>query len=202
LILVHKKVWADLKSSLIKEMSKFKVGNPLERETDMGPVINKNAYESINGFITRAKKDSNCEVFYEGKSNNNKGYFIPPTMILVNNPKHELLLTEIFGPVASFYVYEDINDAINIIKSTNYRLTGAVWSHDEEFLAKYVGILSTYAGNFYVNRKTTGAAVDQQPFGGDGASGTNCKAGGIWYLLQFISQGVITRRHARANINK
>ena len=61
-----------------------------------------------------------------------------------------------------------------------------------------VPLLSQLAGNFYINRKTTGAIVNMQPFGGDGASGTNGKAGSKWYLLNFISQGIITRRNVRS----
>ena len=71
-------------------------------------------------------------------------------------------------------------------------------SRDENFLETAVPLLSQFAGNFYVNRKTTGAVVDMQPFGGDCASGTNAKAGGQWYLLNFISQGIVTRRHTRS----
>jgi len=107
------------------------------------------------------------------------------------------LSVEIFGPVLAIKTYDHVDEAIGLIKSNAYRLTGAVCSQNEDFLAKVVPVLSEFAGNFYVNRKTTGAVVDQQPFGGDGASGTNYKAGGMWYLLQFISQGTVTRRHAR-----
>lgn len=71
-------------------------------------------------------------------------------------------------------------------------------SRNETFLEQAIPVLSQLAGNFYVNRKTTGAVVNQQPFGGDGASGTNAKAGGKWYVLNFVSQGTITRRHIRS----
>lgn len=93
--------------------------------------------------------------------------------------------------------HKKFEDVPAIIGQHNYRLTGSVISKNETFLETAVPVLSQLAGNFYVNRKTTGAIVNMQPFGGDGASGTNGKAGGKWYLLNFISQGTITRRHAR-----
>jgi len=168
----------------------------------MGPVINRGAFEKITGFIKRAKEDSKCNIFHGGGFDDTKGLFIEPTCIEVSAFPHELLEVEIFGPVVAFYIYEDVEEAIKVIDHHPYRLTGAVWSLDESWLAKYVPVFSEYAGNFYVNRKTTAAIVDQQPFGGDGASGTNYKAGGMWYLLQFISQGTITRRHKRVGFEK
>jgi 1-pyrroline-5-carboxylate dehydrogenase len=197
LVLADKRIWPDLREALKEQMKGFKMGNPLERDTDMGPVINKGAFEKITGFIKRAHEDSNVQTVWGGEFDDSRGFYIQPTIFEVSVNRHELLSVEIFGPVTAVYAYEQFDDALDIIRNNTYRLTGAVWSNDEAFLARTVPVLSEYAGNFYVNRKTTAAVVDQQPFGGDGASGTNYKAGGIWYLLQFISQGTITRRHAR-----
>jgi len=133
-----------------------------------------------------------------GEYSDKEGLWIQPTFFEVDADEHELINVEVFGPVTAIRVVDGAEHALRIIARNTYRLTGAVWSSDETFLDKWVPILSEYAGNFYVNRKTTGAIVDQQPFGGDGASGTNYKAGGAWYLLQFLSQGSVTRRHARA----
>jgi 1-pyrroline-5-carboxylate dehydrogenase len=111
---------------------------------------------------------------------------------------HDLLSVEIFGPVTAIRTYKKLEDAVRIIEQHSYRLTGSVISRNETFLEHAIPVLSQLAGNFYVNRKTTGAVVNQQPFGGDGASGTNAKAGGKWYVLNFVSQGSITRRHTRS----
>jgi 1-pyrroline-5-carboxylate dehydrogenase len=173
------------------------MGNPLERDTHTGPVINREAYENITGFIKRGKEDPKVSVVHGGEFSDSKGLYIQPTIFEVDADEHELLSIEIFGPVTAVKTFDHVDEAVNLIRRNTYRLTGAVCSQNEDFLAKYVPILSELAGNFYVNRKTTAAVVDQQPFGGDGASGTNYKAGGIWYLLQFISQATVTRRHAR-----
>lgn len=198
LVLVNKAIWTDLKASILEQMAAFKMKAPVERDSNMGPVINHKAFDDITGFIKRAKDDNNCNIFHGGGFDNSKGLFIEPTCIEVKKFPHELLHTEIFGPVVAFYVFENVDQAIKILEHNTYRLTGGVWSANEEWLVRYVPIFSEYAGNFYVNRKITAAIVDQQPFGGDGASGTNYKAGGLWYLLQFISQGTITRRHLRS----
>lgn len=198
LVLADRKSWPDLRAALLEQMGSFKTGNPLERTTNMGPVINRNAYEGITGFIKRAKQDSKVKTMLGGEFSDEKGFYVQPTFFEVDADRHELLSVEIFGPVVAFRVYDSCDQAVSILRNNPYRLTGAVWSRNEDFLSRWVPVLSEYAGNFYVNRKTTAATVDQQPFGGDGASGTNYKAGGAWYLLQFISQGTVTRRHARS----
>jgi 1-pyrroline-5-carboxylate dehydrogenase len=197
LIFCHKKVWADLKCLLLERLKNFKTGNPLERGVHMGPVINQQAFDKITGFIQRAVRDSQCDIFAGGGFDNGKGWFIQPTCIQIKKFPHELLEAEIFGPVVSFYLYEKVSEVIEVLDTSKYRLTGAIWSSDENWLAQYLPLFAEYAGNLYVNRKTTGAVVDCQPFGGDGSSGTNSKVGGMWYLLNFISQGIITRRHLR-----
>jgi 1-pyrroline-5-carboxylate dehydrogenase len=160
-------------------------------------VINRGAFETITGFIQRARKDSNVKTLTGGEFSDKKGWYIQPTFFEVDADEHELLSVEIFGPVVAVKVYDHVDQAIERLRKNTYRLTGAVCSKDEAFLSRVVPIASEYAGNLYVNRKTTGATVDQQPFGGDGASGTNYKAGGMYYLLQFLSQGTVTRRHGR-----
>jgi 1-pyrroline-5-carboxylate dehydrogenase len=197
LVLADKRVWPDLRDALKEQMKGFKTGNPLERNIDMGPVINRGAFDDITGFIKRGHDDSKVTTVWGGEFDDANGFYIQPTIFEVGVNRHELLSIEIFGPVTAAYAYDSFEDAVDIIRNNTYRLTGGVWSSDEGFLAKAIPVLSEYAGNFYVNRKITAATVDQQPFGGDGASGTNYKAGGIWYLLQFLSQGTVTRRHAR-----
>jgi 1-pyrroline-5-carboxylate dehydrogenase len=197
LVLPHKEIWPDLKAALQEQMKRFKVGNPLERDVDMGPVINRGAFDDITGFIRRGAGDDRVRTIWGGEFSDANGFYIQPTIFEVDADRHELINVEIFGPVTTVRPCDDVDHAIRIIQGNTYRLTGGVWSSDEEFLHRYVPVLSEYAGNFYVNRKITAAVVDQQPFGGDGASGTNYKAGGLWYLLQFLSQGTVTRRHAR-----
>merc|ERR1712184_142329 len=97
---------------------------------------------------------------------------------------------EIFGPVVTAYVYKDA-DTLSTLQSvathTPYALTGALFSQDENFAVKAAEILKATAGNFYVNDKSTGSVVGQQPFGGARKSGTNDKAGGPGYVSKWVS---------------
>lgn len=197
LVLCHKELAGQLKTILLARLENFKTGNPLERDVAMGPVINQQAFASICDFIQRARHDSNCQIFWGGRGDDSHGFYIRPTCIEVGSFPHELICREIFGPVVAFYNYETMDEVYRLLESVPYRLTGAVWSADEAWLAQQLPKLTEYAGNLYINRKTTGAMVDRQPFGGDMASGTNSKSGSAWYLLNFISQAVVTRRHAR-----
>lgn len=197
-VLVNEKIWPALKTELVKQAKAQKMTNPVERTADLGPVINKRAFDKIKAAIDRAKSDKSCTILTGGNADDSKGFYIDPTLIEVGQDNHELLSVEIFGPVTAIRTYKTLYDAVRIIEQHPYRLTGAVISRNETFLETAIPVLSQLAGNFYVNRKTTGAVVNQQPFGGDGASGTNAKAGGRWYLLNFVSQGAITRRHTRS----
>jgi 1-pyrroline-5-carboxylate dehydrogenase len=198
LVLPDRKAWPDLHAAILMQMKTWRTSDPTDAFTDMGPVINRAAYDSITGYIERAKKDPNVKTLWGGEHAADHGFWVQPTLFLVDADEHELLREEIFGPVTAIRVVDGADHALQIIRRHPYRLTGAVWSRDESWLDRWAPVFSEDAGNFYINRKTTGAIVDQQPFGGDGLSGTNYKAGGAWYLLQFLSQGSTTRRHARA----
>lgn len=197
-VLVDEKVWPALKTELVRQTQAQLMTNPIERKADLGPVINQRAFDKIKSAIESAKNDKGCSIIAGGKADDTQGYYIEPTLIEVHTDKHDLLAVEIFGPVTAIRTYKTLDDAVRIIEQHPYRLTGSVISRNETFLERAIPTLSQLAGNFYVNRKTTGAVVNQQPFGGDGASGTNAKAGGKWYVLNFVSQGSITRRHTRS----
>jgi 1-pyrroline-5-carboxylate dehydrogenase len=195
LVLVDESIWPQLKETLIQESNSFNVCHSVERHCDVGPVISERQYDKIVAYLERAKKDKNCKIISGGTYQKEKGFYIHPTVIEVYVDKHELLSEEIFGPVTAVRAVKNLEQAVSIIEQHNYRLTGSVMSRNEVFLERAVPILSQLAGNFYINRKTTGAIVYMQPFGGDGSSGTNSKAGGKWYLLNFISQGIVARRY-------
>ncbi len=115
-----------------------------------------------------------------GKVDDSVGYFVEPTVLVVDDPADEALTTEYFGPILAVHVYEDAEfDAVAaaIAKDSKYALTGAIIAQDRQAVASAAEALRFAAGNFYVNDKPTGAVVGQQPFGGSRASGTNDKAG-------------------------
>ncbi|KAI3613795.1 delta-1-pyrroline-5-carboxylate dehydrogenase [Moniliophthora roreri] len=177
------------KDLLLSEIAKIKVGNQLEWTTFIGPVINRPAFDKITGYIQKAK-DAGGEILIGGTSDDSKGYFVQPTVILTKDPQSVTMVEEIFGPVLTVYVYEDADfeKTLELIDTTSqYGLTGAIFATDRSALITATNKLRYAAGNVYYNEKCTGAVVGQQPFGGARASGTNDKAGSINIFYRFVS---------------
>ena len=118
------------------------------------------------------------------------GFFVDPTVLVSDDPSHDVFSTEYFGPVLAVHVYDDADwsATLDLVDSTApYALTGAVIADDPYAVAQAQHRLRFTAGNFYVNDKPTGAVVGQQPFGGARQSGTNDKAGSALNLLRWTS---------------
>ena len=197
---VPKTVWEGMGNDLVSEVEKIKMGDASDFSNFMNAVIDKRAFDKISGYIDRASKDSKCEIITGGKSNDETGWFIEPTIVLTENPNSETMVEEIFGPVLTVYVYDDneFDEVLDLCdKASPYALTGSIFSSNEENIQKAYNKLRFTAGNFYINDKPTGAVVAQQPFGGARASGTNDKAGGPLNLLRWISPRSIKRNNLK-----
>ncbi|MBC7439578.1 MAG: L-glutamate gamma-semialdehyde dehydrogenase [Flavobacterium sp.] len=187
-------LWSAIKSELIKEVKSLKMGSPEDFSNFITAVIHEGSFDKLAGFIDQAKKDADAEIIVGGNYDKSVGYFIEPTVIVTTNPKYTTMETELFGPVMTIYVYEDKNwDAtLQLIDETSeYALTGAVFSKDRYAIEEATVALQNAAGNFYINDKPTGAVVGMQPFGGARASGTNDKAGSALNLLRWTSARTI-----------
>ena len=197
---VPSSVWDSMGDDLVKEVEKIKMGDASDFSNFMTAVIDDRAFNKINGYIDRARDDTDCKIITGGNSNDETGWFIEPTIILTKNPNSETMVEEIFGPVLTIYVYED-NDFEDVLdlcdKASPYALTGSIFSSSEENIQKAYNKLRFTAGNFYINDKPTGAVVAQQPFGGARASGTNDKAGGPLNLLRWISPRSVKRNNLK-----
>ncbi|KZP21596.1 delta-1-pyrroline-5-carboxylate dehydrogenase [Athelia psychrophila] len=177
------------KDQLLEEIAKIKVGAPQDWSNFMGPVINRQSYDKITGYIQKAK-DAGGEVLIGGTGDDSKGYFVQPTVILTKDPKSVTMVEEIFGPVITAYVFEDADfeKTLELVDTTtDYSLTGAIFSTSRAALINATNKLRNAAGNVYYNEKCTGAVVGQQPFGGARGSGTNDKAGSISIFYRFVS---------------
>ncbi|HEX8387000.1 MAG TPA: aldehyde dehydrogenase family protein, partial [Rubricoccaceae bacterium] len=126
-----------------------------------------------------------------GTFSDETGFFIDPTVLVVDDPKYVTMCDELFGPVATLYVVPKNTpweDTLRLVDQTSpYALTGAVFARDRAAVLTATDALADSAGNFYINDKPTGAVVGQQPFGGARASGTNDKAGSAVNLLRWTS---------------
>ncbi|RWS10035.1 delta-1-pyrroline-5-carboxylate dehydrogenase-like protein [Dinothrombium tinctorium] len=187
---VPRSLWPKIKEGLVSVAQKIKVGSPLEYDTYFSAVIDEKAFKRITSYIEHAKNTSSLSLVFGGKYDSSLGYYIHPTIVETKDPKDRIIQEEIFGPVLTAFVYDDskVYETIKLLDETSgYALTGAIFGSDEEFLTKATELLKMSAGNFYVNDKSTGSVVGQQPFGGGRLSGTNDKAGGPHYLLRWTS---------------
>ena len=191
---VPKSLWPAIKEQLITDTKSMKMGSPEDFSNFITAVIHEGSFDKLASFIDQAKKDIDAEIIVGGNYDKSVGYFIEPTIIVTTDPHYSTMETELFGPVMTIYVYEDAKwtETLKLVDSTSeYALTGAVFSQDRYAIEEATTALQTAAGNFYINDKPTGAIVGMQPFGGARASGTNDKAGSALNLLRWASPRTI-----------
>ncbi len=187
---IPRSLWAEVRTVLEEQLSQMRMGSVEDFGNFMNAVIDRSAFDSITGFIDRARAGGGVEFVWGGQYTDEPGYFIEPTVIRVDDPHHEVMREEIFGPVAAIFVYEDAHfeDTLALLNRTSpYALTGSIFAGDRSAILQATVELSDAAGNFYINDKPTGAVVGQQPFGGARASGTNDKAGSYLNLIRWMS---------------
>jgi 1-pyrroline-5-carboxylate dehydrogenase len=191
---IPKSLWPAIKEIVLKQLAEMKMGDPCDFGNFMNAVIDKSAFDTIKEYIDFAKNNSDAKVIAGGHCDDSKGYFISATLIETTNPKFKTMQEEIFGPVMTVYVYEDADfeKTLKLCDETSqYALTGAIFSTDRNVIKIAEGVLRNAAGNFYINDKPTGAVVGQQPFGGARASGTNDKAGALHNMIRWTSPRAI-----------
>ena len=191
---IPQSLWPAIKEQLIIDVNSMKMGSPEDFGNFITAVIHEGSFDKLASFIDQAKKDTDAEIIVGGNYDKSKGYFIEPTVIVTTNPKYATMETELFGPVMTIYVYEDAkwNETLKLVDETSeYALTGAIFSQDRYATIEATNALQNAAGNFYINDKPTGAVVGMQPFGGARASGTNDKAGSMQNLLRWVSPRTI-----------
>ena len=189
---VPQSLWGDVRDRVVAMMREMRMGDVRDFRNFIGAVIDRKAFAKITGYVEDARR--NATIVQGGGSEDDRGYFIEPTLVQTADPGYRLMREEIFGPVVTTYVYPDAQweDTLRIVDETSpYALTGAVFSRDRAAIRQALSVLRNAAGNFYVNDKPTGAVVGQQPFGGARGSGTNDKAGSKINLLRWVSARTI-----------
>jgi len=184
---------------LAAELASLRMGAPDDYGNFVNAVIDEAAFDTIMGYIERAKADPAVKVIAGGKGDKTQGFFIEPTLLLSDDPRSETMVEEIFGPVLTAYAYDegDLTAAYELVGSTSpYALTGAVFARDRHVIDEAAQSLREAAGNFYVNDKPTGAVVGRQPFGGSRGSGTNDKAGSFLNLVRWTSPRTVKENFA------
>jgi RHH-type proline utilization regulon transcriptional repressor/proline dehydrogenase/delta 1-pyrroline-5-carboxylate dehydrogenase len=162
-------------------MDALVVGDPTDRATDVGPVIDQTAHDKIAAYLS----DKQGKILHQ-VSFPSTGTFIPPTLIAVD--VIEDVKEEIFGPVLHVATFEgeDVPEVVEAINATGYGLTFGLHTRIDTRVQEVSDAI--HVGNVYVNRNQIGAVVGSQPFGGEGLSGTGPKAGGPFYLPRFYAE--------------
>ena len=193
-VYLPKSISDEVLNKVVEDVKSFKMGTTGDPSNFINAVISEAAFDRIAGYIDYVKSSSDAEILVGGDYDKSKGYFISPTVVKTTDPKFKTMCEEIFGPVVTIYVFEDkdFGAVLDLVDNTSdYALTGAVYSQDRYALNSAMKKLENAAGNFYINDKPTGAVVGQQPFGGARGSGTNDKAGSYLNLLRWVSPRTI-----------
>ena len=191
---IPKSMYPRFKERMAAEIATINVGDPSDFHNFMGAVIDESAFDNIKSYLDHAKSSADGEIVCGGGTHKEKGWFIDPTLVEAKTPGFKLMREEIFGPVLTVMPYDDDKFAETLKacdEGSPYALTGAIFARDRQAINQATEALRHTAGNFYINDKPTGAVVNQQPFGGGRASGTNDKAGSILNLMRWISPRTI-----------
>lgn len=191
---IPKSLWKEIKDTMLQMLSEIQMGDVRDFNNFVNAVIDESAFDSIMGYIEKAKHSPDAEILAGGEGDKSRGYFIKPTVILTENPHFLTMEEEIFGPVMTIYVYEDnaYEETLRICDNTSpYALTGSIFAVDKYAMITACRTLRYAAGNFYINDKPSGALVGMQPFGGSRASGTNDKSGSQLNLLRWVNPRTI-----------
>lgn len=182
-LIVDEKVHDELIAKVVDLTKKLNIGQPDDANSNMAAVINKRSFDTTMGYIAKGIEEGG-ELLAGGKGDDSTGFYIEPTVISNVAPGATIEQEEIFAPVLAVIKARDYDHAIEIANDTEFGLTGAVYSASQERLEQ--ARRDFHVGNLYLNRKCTGALVGVHPFGGFNMSGTDSKAGGREYLLQFM----------------
>jgi len=189
--IVVESVYNTVLEKAVELTSGIRMGDVRFKENWLGPVINSAAAQKIVSYIEIGKNEG--RLVYGGNTRADLGgYFIEPTIFADVDSTARIAQEEIFGPVVAFIKARDFEDAIRIANSTEYGLTGSLYSKSRERIEYAKN--EFHVGNLYFNRKCTGALVGVHPFGGFNMSGTDSKAGGRDYLLLFLQAKSISEK--------
>lgn len=188
--IVDEAVYDEFLDKLKSKAEALPIGPSDDFKNYLGPVISRRAQESILKYIEAGKQEG--RLVTGGAPAEGEGFFIKPTVIADVDSKARIFQEEIFGPVLAVTKARDFDHALQLANDSEYGLTGAVFTTNSAKAEK--ARRQFFVGNLYINRKCTGAMVGAHPFGGFNMSGTDSKAGGPDYLLQFVQAKSIAEK--------
>ena len=182
--IVDESLYDEFLERLKAKTEAIRVGPADDPANYMGPVINASARRKILDYIEIGKGEGRLITGGKAIEHESGGYFIEPTIFADVDRSARIFQEEIFGPVLAVTRARDFDHALELANDSEYGLTGSVYTKNREKIERAKD--EFHVGNLYFNRKSTGAMVASHPFGGFNMSGTDSKAGGPDYLLQFL----------------
>jgi RHH-type proline utilization regulon transcriptional repressor/proline dehydrogenase/delta 1-pyrroline-5-carboxylate dehydrogenase len=182
-------------SRLVEAARSIKLGPAEDPETMVGPVIDAEARRRILDYRRLAAEEGRVVLDTDAGVLASVGTYVGPLIVANIPPTSRIAQEEIFGPVLAVLKAANLDEAIAIANGTQYALTGSLFSRSPAHIAR--AKREFVVGNLYINRGTTGAQVDRQPFGGFRLSGIGTKTGGPDYLLEFLLSRSITENTMR-----
>src|SRR6266540_2125348 len=190
-VYVQRKVYDEFVRLLKEKTERIRIGDPLEKDVYLGPVIDDNAVATFEEASAEAKKNGNVVMGGDRLKEGDlaRGNFVQPTVVEVPLDSW-IWKRELFVPFVSVAAYDDLDEALRLANDTEYGLTAGFYSEDRGEIQRFLDTIE--AGVVYVNRRagaTTGAWPGVQPFGGWKGSGTSGKAGGgPYYVQQYLRE--------------
>jgi 1-pyrroline-5-carboxylate dehydrogenase len=188
--IVHQDVYDDFLQRLQPKVAALKQGHPKDRTNQLGPVVDAASKRKTLEYIEVGRKEG--RLIAGGGEARGNGHYVQPTVFADVAPTARLSQEEIFGPVLAVIKVKDFAEGLAVANNTEFGLTGSLFSSNEQH--KQIARQAFHVGNFYINRKCTGAMVGGHPFGGFNMSGTDSKAGGPDYLLQFVQAKTVSEK--------
>ena len=189
-LIVVDEVHEEVLESVVGLVANLAIG-PAEDNYPVNAVISGGQHRAILEEIEKGR--ATAKLVAGGNAvDQNGGFYIEPTVFADVEPDSRLAQHEIFGPVLSVIRASDFDQALSIANSTEYALTGGLFSSNRDRIER--ARREFHVGNLYINRKITGALVGVQPFGGFQMSGSNAKAGGPGYLRLFTEMKTVAER--------
>lgn len=188
-VYVHEAVYRPFVDLLVEKTKQIKMGDPTERDTYLGPIVNQAAQERYRTWVERARQDGGT-VEVGGRVLEGNGYFVEPTVITGLPHEHPLFWTEIFSPVLPVAPVKSLDEALALANRAEYGLTAGFFSAKQDEIDRFFNEIES--GVLYVNRRTgatTGAWPGVQSFCGWKGSGSTGKGGcGPYYVMQFMRE--------------
>jgi len=184
-IIVHKAKYKEFTDKLVARAKALKIGNGLDPDIDVGPVVNKSQVESVSSYIEIGKKEGAkllCGGNVLTSGDHGKGYFIEPTVFGDVKPTMRIAQEEIFGPVTAIIQCDSFENAIEIANGTEYGLSLSMYTNDVS--RAFTAIQELESGIVYINAPTIGAEI-QLPFGGIKQTGNGHREAGTTAIDTF-----------------